>query len=341
MEPFVRLEGSDAHAAQGTGLGLSIVGELVRLHGGRFRLQQPASGGTRAIVDLPLQVAEAAPETPTVVATRDLRGVQVLVAEDNRINQEVMAGFLAELGCEMTLAQEGDEALRCLEQDTYDVVLLDSLMPGRDGMETAREIRARSDDLRHLPLVAVTADMSSVRRASCEQAGFDLLLAKPFSREQLHVTISQALSLAPDRDLGPPGAVGQTGDRTDQAPRLDPAALTALSSDRRGGDDLLARLYQIYKEYAPGYAHQIRDGIAAGDPQRVRVAAHTLRSNAATLGLQRLATACSNLEATALAAMDGGGADLHPPGTRVLEEFEPALAALRGALAAEDDGGGR
>ena len=340
MKPFVRLEDSESQAVHGTGLGLSIVGELVRLHGGRFRLQQPAGGGTRAIVDLPLQVAEAAPETSTVV-TRELWGVQVLVAEDNRINQEVMAGFLAGLGCEMTLAQDGDEALRWLEKDTYDLVLLDCLMPGRDGMETARTIRARQDDLRHLPLVAVTADMGSVRRANCEQAGFDLLLAKPFSRQQLHAAISEALSLSPQRFLGPQAPVGQAGGRDETTPRLDPAALAALSGARRGGDGLLDRLHQLYEEYAPRYARQIFDGIADGDPQQVRAAAHTLRSNAATLGLQRLATACSDLEATALAAMDGGDADLQAPGARVLEEFEPSLAALRTALAAEHAGSGR
>ena len=339
MQPFVRLEGADAQAVEGTGLGLSIVGELVRLHGGRFRLQQPAGGGTRAIVDLPLQVATAAPQA-SMVEARDLQEVQVLVAEDNRINQEVMEGYLAAFGCGMTLAQDGDEALRWLEKERFDVILLDCLMPGRDGMDTARAIRARQDALHRLPLVAVTADMSPARRASCDQAGFDLLLAKPFSRQELHATISQALSLAPDRDLGRTGAVGHNGNGAEQAPRLDPAALAALGSARRGGDDLLARLHTLAEEYAPGYIRQIRDGIAAGEPQRVRVAAHTLRSNAATLGLQRLATACSELETTALAAMDDGDTDLAPPGARVLEEFEPALDALRSALAAEGVGGG-
>ncbi|CAD5199764.1 Sensor histidine kinase/response regulator [Pseudomonas sp. FEN] len=118
---------------------------------------------------------------------RDLppsRRARILLVEDNPVNQLVAKGMLGKLGCEVTIAAHGGEALSQLEQQVFDLVLMDCNMPVMDGYEASRQIR-RSGRWPNLPIVALTANAMPEERERCRAAGMNDYLAKPFRREEL------------------------------------------------------------------------------------------------------------------------------------------------------------
>ena len=109
---------------------------------------------------------------------------RILLVEDNPVNQLVAKGMLSKLGCEVIVAAHGGEALKLLEEQRFDMVLMDCNMPVMDGYEASRQIR-RSGRWPELPIVALTANALAEERERCRAAGMDDYLAKPFRREEL------------------------------------------------------------------------------------------------------------------------------------------------------------
>ncbi|WP_087502492.1 response regulator [Pseudomonas sp. SID14000] len=126
------------------------------------------------------------PEHPlaTPAITMEQGRARILLVEDNPVNQLVAKGMLAKLGCQVQLATQGAEALELLEQDEFDLVLMDCNMPVMDGYEASRRIR-QSGRWPHLPIVALTANAMPEERERCRAAGMNDYLAKPFRREEL------------------------------------------------------------------------------------------------------------------------------------------------------------
>ena len=121
-------------------------------------------------------------------STPSQRRGRVLLVEDNPVNQLVAKGMLGKLGCEVVVAAHGGEALKRLEEQRFDMVLMDCNMPVMDGYEASRQIR-RSGRWPDLPIVALTANALSEERERCRAAGMDDYLAKPFRREELNALL--------------------------------------------------------------------------------------------------------------------------------------------------------
>jgi signal transduction histidine kinase/CheY-like chemotaxis protein len=113
---------------------------------------------------------------------------RILLVEDNPVNQLVAKGMLSKLGCEVVVAGHGGEALKCLEEQHFDMVLMDCNMPVMDGYEASRQIRS-SGRWPDLPIVALTANAMSEERERCRAAGMNDYLAKPFRREELNALL--------------------------------------------------------------------------------------------------------------------------------------------------------
>jgi signal transduction histidine kinase/CheY-like chemotaxis protein len=121
------------------------------------------------------------------------RQARVLLVEDNLVNQLVAKGMLGKLGCEVLLANHGAEALKILETQTVDLVLMDCNMPIMDGYESTRRIRQKAE-FSELPIIALTANALSDERERCRAAGMDDYLAKPFRKDELATLLDQWLS---------------------------------------------------------------------------------------------------------------------------------------------------
>jgi signal transduction histidine kinase/CheY-like chemotaxis protein len=143
-----------------------------------------------------LAVQEQAAPADGAEAPPQRRGAHVLIVEDNPVNQRVLSRMVQKLGHTSAIAGSGEEALRRLETEGYDLVLMDMRMPGMDGLETTRELRRREGQDRHTIVVAATANAFSEDRERCLEAGMDDFLAKPVRLEDLQAMLLRWLPRA-------------------------------------------------------------------------------------------------------------------------------------------------
>jgi PAS domain S-box-containing protein len=184
FEPFQ--QGPAGLRCGGTGLGLSITKRLIELMGGELKLESVLTKGSRFYFSVPFaQTSASASQSPRRLASliEHAPKVRTLVVDDVHENRQVLALMLKELGCEVSTATGGLEALSLLDSTTFDVIFLDILMPGPDGVQIARQIRQR---LAHrVRLVATSASVLVHERERFFAAGFDDILAKPVQFERL------------------------------------------------------------------------------------------------------------------------------------------------------------
>jgi signal transduction histidine kinase/ActR/RegA family two-component response regulator len=199
FEPFVQAEDSTSRRFGGTGLGLAIVRQLTHLMGGRIWAESVQGSGSSFYVELPTAAATK-PKAEVDIAddsgpVEALKGMRVLLAEDNLVSQRVGAGLLRRLGCEAAIAGDGSTALEMVRAHDFDAVLLDLRMPMMDGYEVASSIREIDGQRRtHTILVALTADAMEGTEEKCLAAGMDAFLSKPVRPPALRQTLLKLLA---------------------------------------------------------------------------------------------------------------------------------------------------
>ncbi|HTC44935.1 MAG TPA: response regulator [Steroidobacteraceae bacterium] len=241
---------------------------------------------------------------------------RLLLVEDNPVNQEVAIAILAELGLEADCAWDGEEALEKLAAERYEVVLMDCHMPKLDGYATTRrlrEIESGSGQPR-ISVIALTANALSGDAEQCLAAGMDGYLSKPFSVDELYVT------LKPYEQAERP------------ASSLDQNALRQIRSLRQpGGPDLLKRIVDLYIGNSRTLIDTLRGAIIRDDATGVLQAAHSLKSSSANVGATLLTQLCGTLETSARQGkLASGWAMLD----QIVEEHRRVLLALNAQTAA-------
>ena len=193
FEPFSQ-EKSDARTQyKGTGLGMSIVKELIRQMDGSIEVESSLGEGTTFTFRLPFHLAkENADDTKSDKAAetgKELEGIHVLLVEDNEINMEIAEFYLTDRGATLDKAWNGKEALEQFERSpegTYDIILMDVMMPVMNGLEASRQIRSLSrPDGNTVPILAMTAQDAASVSSQCRQYGMDDYVLKPADPEQL------------------------------------------------------------------------------------------------------------------------------------------------------------
>ena len=183
FQPFTQADASVTRRFGGTGLGLTICRRLVERMGGQIRVDSEPGRGARFWFELELPPGEAVFERRAENGSIELpASIDVLLAEDNPVSASVASRMLEDLGCSVTLAEDGDVALELLDQGRFDVALLDLHMPVLGGVEIARRVRGRPG---RPVLVALTASATTEDREHCLEAGMDDFLSKPVTRGDL------------------------------------------------------------------------------------------------------------------------------------------------------------
>lgn len=198
FEPFQQEDSNAARTTyQGTGLGLVITKQLVQLMGGSIDFVSELGRGTTFTVRIPLKTDDSVPvETSDEpdIHLKDLKGMRVLLVEDNEINREIAHCFLSDAGVEVTEVTNGDEAVKKFEETapgTFDLILMDIMMPLVDGLEATRRIRALPrSDAAAIPIVAMTANVFDDDIEECIRAGMNKHLSKPLDCEKLFRVLS-------------------------------------------------------------------------------------------------------------------------------------------------------
>lgn len=193
FDRFAHADASTLRRHGGTGLGLAISRALVERMGGAISVQSKLGVGSKFRFTLEMAVTEA-PHTmdARVPARKNALVGRVLIAEDQPINRMVIAKLLETLGLESEAVENGFEAVRRLKQSSFDLVLMDCHMPEMDGFEATRVIRS-SEELRAIPIIALTASTGPEDKRRCDDAGMDAIVEKPIEVESLKQALSTYL----------------------------------------------------------------------------------------------------------------------------------------------------
>ena len=231
---------------------------------------------------------------------------RVLVVEDQPLNREVADGMLSSLGLSVETAANGAEALERLRREAFDLVLMDCEMPVMDGFSATRELRRGETPGRHLPVIALTADVTREGREACLAAGMDDHLGKPFTREALHAMLrrrlpaQRAAATAAQAPTVPAAAPATTPDPA--AELLDRGTLEALRAlPVRGSQTMLSRVAATYLSDSERLLDAIERAVAAGQAADLARAAHAWRSSNGNVGALGLMNLCRELESCARA----------------------------------------
>jgi signal transduction histidine kinase/CheY-like chemotaxis protein len=310
--PFTQADGSTTRKFGGTGLGLTIAKQLTELMGGTIGVESAVGKGSKFFFTLSLDVATQVP-SPLMSgrpqeSPRSHRG-RVLVAEDNKVNQEVASATLRRLGWTVDVVSTGRAAVQATLETEYDVVLMDRHMPELDGLEATRLIREREQERSRLPIVALTASAMASDREECLAAGMDGYVSKPFSAATL------LRVLAPYSGPSQPPL---------QAPRTlvssRPSSLARRLNEvaRELGESVAGSMAHAYSDDAPRLLVGIEDACFHREWRQLERAAHALRSSSATMGAAAVARLCADIEERA------GRAEL----------ADASMSSLAGALSA-------
>jgi signal transduction histidine kinase/CheY-like chemotaxis protein len=260
FQPFRQLDSTITRKFGGTGLGLAIVHNLVTMMRGTISVDSREGDGSCFVVELPLLATEQLPaelSAPPVILAQGL----VLVVEDNEFNRRLLKDHLTSWGQEVLLAEDGWQALQLLEQQRFDLILLDIRMPGIDGFEVATLIRQQELERseKPVPIIAITADAGTTTREACLNAGINAILAKPVLPEQLARAIAAHCGGAMVSPLG--------------SELLNPQARNDLGSDPERARQYWELLLQDIEEEL----QSLQTALAEDDRNRLGRAAHSLK----------------------------------------------------------------
>ncbi|MFM8768941.1 MAG: response regulator, partial [Rubrivivax sp.] len=344
FEPFQQLDTSMTRRFGGPGRGLAISQRLVGLMGGKIAADRREGEGSRFPFTLTWPTAQSLGSSSAAGPLLDAsvaraQPMSILLVEDNPTNQAVGLEMLARMGYSAALAADGHAAVKAQRQGLHDLILMDIQMPGLDGVEATRRIRALRS-VQRPRIVALTANAGAEDRQAYLAAGMDDHLAKPFEMKDLAAVIGRAFQararplphatahqpselpaekpaeVFADPPVNPPVNPPQRTSEpvADHEPHLalmrapvdvlDAAVRQQMS--QQFGAGFLARVDQTFlRTAAPQVEHALR-ALAQGDAQGLRQSAHSLKSSSANVGALIFSRLCGELETL---GRNGGPAD--------------------------------
>nr|WP_246221748.1 PAS domain S-box protein [Marichromatium bheemlicum] len=284
------------------------------------RLLATALGAPEAFAD---ETLSSAPGAAVIASSPTSAAAPILLVEDSEANRQVALAILVRAGYRVDTATDGHQALAALRARSYALVLMDVSMPGMDGLEATRAIRALPNERARVPIVAMTAGAFSEDRERCLDAGMDDYLSKPVVRAELFAALARWLG---------DGRIRPAPEAADSVV-LDATVLDELAEDV--GEAFLTSMLQTFQVETRRRVARIEQAWEAGEIAQLEHEAHTLKGASGTFGarvLQALALDCEQ----AARAQDHDR--LAPLIARLRECAEQALGALAQRLAGDEDG---
>jgi signal transduction histidine kinase/CheY-like chemotaxis protein/HPt (histidine-containing phosphotransfer) domain-containing protein len=307
FKPFGQADSSMTRIYGGTGLGLAISQRLAGRLGGRMWVESEKGEGSvffftvrcRPTAQAPSKMPTgffAAAEVDGAAAAGGLASpkmagdlpLRILLAEDNSINLRVGLLMLERLGYLADVAGNGIEVLEALRRQPYDVILMDIQMPGMDGMEATRRIRAELPRERQPRIVAMTANVLSEQREACVAAGMEDFVQKPVGFEELRAALARCGGQKPGAFATPEPAVIPL----DSSP-VDPTYLAKL---RRLGVPLVREIVTHFSTETPQRLERMRQALLHSDGKALVFVAHSLKGSSAQIGAVRIASLSAEVE---------------------------------------------
>jgi signal transduction histidine kinase/CheY-like chemotaxis protein/HPt (histidine-containing phosphotransfer) domain-containing protein len=297
FEKFTQADSSTTRKYGGTGLGLTITRDLVEIMGGNIGVESDVGHGSIFTFSIPLDTTPKETQTVKKDQFSDVRprhqpsiqpqDARILVAEDHPSNQLFMRKLLENLGVKhFIIAENGREALRALEAETYDLVLMDCHMPELNGYDTTLAIRDLDDPIRrNVPIVAMTANAMPEDEALCLSCGMDAYISKPVDIEIFKRKLSPWIAF--------PAEAGRP-----LAPKADlPVDLTNLRSNAAGDAAFEREMITLFVRQSQEQMERLESLCASGSNEDWVEAAHALKGTAGSVGANDMREACAHAQA--------------------------------------------
>ena len=326
FESFTRIDEKKNRNIEGTGLGMAIVSRLLHLMDSKLKIDSDLGKGSEFSFDLKQEIADSSPmgnyekrvwvseHKSSADDSLTMRGAHILVVDDNEMNRKVARSLMKIYGITPDLASSGKDALELLQQKQYNLIFLDHMMPGMDGIETLNRIHEKKLIGRHCKVIALTANAVAGARESYLEAGFDDYLSKPIEVQDMEKILLAYLPVdlishrstekdtrAPKEDLPKPASEGMIVMEFSPNPPVtagDPAdpdnkekALAHFGISQSYGLKYCAGSRSFYEEMLKDYALSRSDKCDElhklyneknWDEYRIKI--HALKSSAKTIG---------------------------------------------------------
>ncbi|MFS0725109.1 ATP-binding protein [Paenibacillus sp. 1P07SE] len=301
FQPFFQVDQSFATKNSSTGLGLSISKRLVEMMNGSIGVNSEVGSGSTFWVELELDKAK----TEGRAEAREVSGqvqqlhrkdltTPILLAEDNTVNQRISMLQLQQLGFhQITLATNGEEAIRLWQEHKPGLILMDNQMPERNGFEATqmiRELERLVPDSPRVPIISITANAMKGDKERALEAGMDDYLTKPVQLGKLKEMLNRWL---PDLALSP-----EERQREELDQLLDRSTVSEIVAQPWGEEDkeILKQLIDMYEQETPAKLEELRQWIGSAEYGKAEQLAHHIKSSSVSIGMSLLAEVLSTVE---------------------------------------------
>jgi len=280
FENFQQATSNTSRLYGGTGLGLAIVKQLVERQGGNIRVESIPDKGSEFSFGLSFKKSEAEvlSETEILVLNPEIKNIKILVVEDIVLNQLLMKTLMDDFGFECDLAANGRIALDKMETNAYDLILMDLQMPEMNGFEATEHIRKRIKS--SVPIIALTADVTTVDLAKCKAVGMNDYVSKPVDEKLLYAKILGAVN-NPMLTLVSTEKVTDT----DTGSTLKYIDLSYLLHRTKSDPKLMKEMISLYLDQTPALIQTIKNGLRNKDWNEMYVAVHKIIPSFSIMGI--------------------------------------------------------
>lgn len=285
FESFSQADASVTRKYGGSGLGLTIVKQLVELQHGAIEVKSVENAGSRFIVRIPYPFSRAehlentsSPRKSGSLSERMMDETRVLLVEDNDINRLYAKSILQQWNCMVDIAENGVVAIEKVKNNVYDVVLMDVQMPVMDGYEATRTIRLLDGTMRHVPVVALTANATRADIEKCLSSGMNDYLAKPFTPDDLFKKIFRDIKLQKKRN-------GTARKEAEKKISFDLGYLRSVSGNNQA---FLQEMIQTFVETIPPVLNEMDTCLSENNLKKLSRLAHQIKPSFSLMGMDSL-----------------------------------------------------
>jgi len=281
FENFQQATSDTSRLFGGTGLGLAIVKQLVEPQGGALTVKSKTGEGSTFsfILSFKKTTAEAELATEQVELKTEIKNIKVLAVEDIALNQLLLKSLLDDFGFEYDMASNGKIAIEKLKAENYDIILMDLQMPEMNGFEATEYIRNKMNS--NIPILALTADVTTVDLAKCKEAGMNDYLAKPIDERALYAKMIGLLKKS----------LKKNHEKKDQIIKVNESArcinLDYLHRYTKSDPKLIMEMISIYLEQTPPIINTMKESLKNNDLNILQTTVHKLIPSFAIMGINK------------------------------------------------------